>query len=172
MWAILEGSLTFFTSEWPLFLVYFCYMSWYSSFWRKSQVTYDTIKRLVVLMNCWDVIFQVLFSRKSFVANIALVWLFSFMNGFNVIFQTSRVSIFGIAAMTIVIFLQFFSLVSLSCKGQLNSEWIYEVILFPKIPTKNYRDSALPSNKLLCNFWLEFCKKSWPHEFILNLTNL
>ena len=26
-------------------------------------------------------------------------------------------------------------------KGQLNSEWIYEVIVSPKIPTKNYRDS-------------------------------
>ena len=25
-------------------------------------------------------------------------------------------------------------------KGQLNSEWIYEVIVCPKIPTKNYRD--------------------------------
>ena len=25
-------------------------------------------------------------------------------------------------------------------KGQLNSEWIYEVIISPKIPTKNYRD--------------------------------
>ena len=25
-------------------------------------------------------------------------------------------------------------------KGQLNSEWIYEVIVSPKIPTKNYRD--------------------------------
>ena len=27
-----------------------------------------------------------------------------------------------------------------SSKGQLNSEWIYEVIISPKIPTKNYRD--------------------------------
>ena len=25
-------------------------------------------------------------------------------------------------------------------KGQLNSEWIYEVIVSPKISTKNYRD--------------------------------
>jgi hypothetical protein len=25
-------------------------------------------------------------------------------------------------------------------KGQLNSEWIYEVIFSSKIPTKNYRD--------------------------------
>ena len=29
-------------------------------------------------------------------------------------------------------------------KGQLNSEWTYEVIVSSKIPTKNYRD-----------FWLE-----------------
>ena len=27
-----------------------------------------------------------------------------------------------------------------AAKGQLNSEWIYEVIVSPKIPTKNYRD--------------------------------
>ena len=27
-------------------------------------------------------------------------------------------------------------------KGQLNSEWIYEVIVSSKIPTKNYRDSC------------------------------
>ena len=25
-------------------------------------------------------------------------------------------------------------------KGQLNSEWIYEVIVSPKMPTKNYQD--------------------------------
>ena len=25
-------------------------------------------------------------------------------------------------------------------KGQLNSEWIYEVIVCPKMPTKNYKD--------------------------------
>ena len=25
-------------------------------------------------------------------------------------------------------------------KGQLNSEWIYEVIISPKMPTKNYKD--------------------------------
>ena len=25
-------------------------------------------------------------------------------------------------------------------KGQLNSEWIYEVIVSPKMPTKNYKD--------------------------------
>ena len=26
------------------------------------------------------------------------------------------------------------------CKGQLNSEWLYEVIVSPKMPTKNYQD--------------------------------
>ena len=31
-------------------------------------------------------------------------------------------------------------------KGQLNSERIYEVIVSPKIPTKNSQISALPSN--------------------------
>ena len=25
-------------------------------------------------------------------------------------------------------------------KGQLNSEWIYEVIVSPKVPTKNFKD--------------------------------
>ena len=27
-----------------------------------------------------------------------------------------------------------------AAKGQLNSEWLYEVIVIPKIPTKNYKD--------------------------------
>ena len=30
--------------------------------------------------------------------------------------------------------------VSIGNKGKLNSEWIYEVIISSKIPTKNYRD--------------------------------
>ena len=30
--------------------------------------------------------------------------------------------------------------IGLSSKGQLNSECIYEVIVYPKIPTKNYKD--------------------------------
>ena len=34
-------------------------------------------------------------------------------------------------------------------KGQLNSEWIYEVIVSSKIPTKITEISALPSNKIL-----------------------
>ena len=33
-------------------------------------------------------------------------------------------------------------------KGQLNSEWIYEVIVCPKIPTKNFRDFC-PGSLLL-----------------------
>ena len=32
------------------------------------------------------------------------------------------------------------SLRTVGTKGQLNSEWIYEVIVCPKTPTKNYRD--------------------------------
>ena len=27
-----------------------------------------------------------------------------------------------------------------NAKGQLNSEWIYEVIVYPKMQTKNYKD--------------------------------
>ena len=33
-------------------------------------------------------------------------------------------------------------------KGQLSSELIYEVIVSPKMPTKNFKVSALPVNKL------------------------
>ena len=33
-------------------------------------------------------------------------------------------------------------------KGQLNAEWIYEVNVSPKIPTKNYQDFCPTSNKL------------------------
>ena len=40
-------------------------------------------------------------------------------------------------------------------KGQLNSGWIYEVIISLKIPTKKTEISALP----------------WPHKFILTLTD-
>ena len=53
-------------------------------------------------------------------------------------------------------------------KGQLNSEWIYEVIVSPKIPTKNYR--SLPYllinflGRNLCNFWLGFWEKRWTHD--------
>ena len=31
-------------------------------------------------------------------------------------------------------------LINSCCKGQLNSEWIYEVIISPKMPTKNCQD--------------------------------
>ena len=66
---------------------------------------------------------------------------------------------------------------SLGCKGQLNSEWIYEVNISPKIQTKNYRYFC-PNpiinfqGRNLCNFWLGFWEKRWPHKFILNLTDL
>ena len=32
-------------------------------------------------------------------------------------------------------------------KGQLNSEWIYEVIISPKMPTKIFQISALPNKQ-------------------------
>ena len=38
---------------------------------------------------------------------------------------------------------------SKSTKGQLNSERIYEIIVSPKMPTKNTKISALPSSKLV-----------------------
>ena len=48
---------------------------------------------------------------------------------------------------------------SLDAKGQLNSEWIYKVIVSPKMPTKNYQDFCPES---LLEGWAE----------ILNLTDL
>ena len=63
-------------------------------------------------------------------------------------------------------------------KSQLNSDWIYEVIVSSKIPTKNYRDYFLPYLLIIfqgrnpSNFWLAFWDKRWPHKFILNLTDL
>ena len=86
-------------------------------------------------------------------------------------------------------------------KGQLNSEWIYEVIVSPKIQTKNYKNfcpsiqtrivALFFSNFLVsvgsffwlrswfvwqgripCNFRFAFWEKQWPHKFILNLTDL
>ena len=47
----------------------------------------------------------------------------------------------------------------LNSKGQLNSEWIYEVIVSPKMPTQK-------SFKFLVGICL------WPHKFILNVTDL
>ena len=32
-------------------------------------------------------------------------------------------------------------------KGQLNSEWIYEVIVSPQMPTKNLKGNKLPGQK-------------------------
>ena len=62
-------------------------------------------------------------------------------------------------------------------KGQLNSEWIYEIIVSPKTPTKNYRDFC-PGSLLKIRaeisviFGWDFGKKQWPHKFILNLSDL
>ena len=62
-------------------------------------------------------------------------------------------------------------------KGQLSSEWIYEVIVSPKMPTQNLKDfcpgSLLEGRaEILGIFWLAFWEKRWPHKFILNLTDL
>ena len=35
----------------------------------------------------------------------------------------------------------------MNAKGQLNSEWIYEVIVSPKMPTKFVQSSALPNKQ-------------------------
>ena len=43
-------------------------------------------------------------------------------------------------------------------KGQLNSEWIYEVIFSPKMQTKNYKISALPNEQ----------KTAYTHQKIAN----
>ena len=46
----------------------------------------------------------------------------------------------------------------------------------PKCQPEIWRISALPSNKLpeqkSFKFWLAFWEKRWPHEFILNFTDL
>ena len=62
-------------------------------------------------------------------------------------------------------------------KGQLNSEWIYEVIVSPKIPPKNYSDFCPGSllegrTEILKIFGWHFWGKRWHHQFILNLTDL
>ena len=62
-------------------------------------------------------------------------------------------------------------------KCQLNSEWIYEVVVSPKMPTKKLtRFLPYPlinfQGRNLGNFWLAFWEKRWPHKFILNLTDL
>ena len=61
-------------------------------------------------------------------------------------------------------------------KGQLNSEWVYEVIVSSEIPSKNYRDfgtrSLLEGRAEISVIFLGFWKKQCPHKFILNLTDL
>ena len=56
-------------------------------------------------------------------------------------------------------------------KGQLNSKWIYEVIICPKIPTKNYRDFCPGSFplKVSTKESLSSCKKNIDFLFVLTL---
>ena len=74
-------------------------------------------------------------------------------------------------------------------KGQLYSEWSYEVIISPKIPTKIFRDFCpTKQTKIVAEkteythqkiikkvslegqksgkFWLAFWEKQWPQKFI------
>ena len=59
-------------------------------------------------------------------------------------------------------------------KGQLNSEWIYEVIVSPNQKLQRFLPYPLINyqGRNLCNFWLAFWEKQWTHKFILNLTDL
>ena len=59
-------------------------------------------------------------------------------------------------------------------KGQLNSEWIHEVIVSSKMPTKNLKDFCHGSllEGRASNLWLVFWEKWWTYNFILNLTDL
>ena len=62
-----------------------------------------------------------------------------------------------------------------STRGQLNSEWIYDAIVFPKTPTQNFSDfcpGTLLEGRAEILFWLVFWDKLWPYKFILNLTDL
>ena len=62
---------------------------------------------------------------------------------------------------------------SYSAKGQVNSEWIYKVIVSPKMPTTNFPD-FFPERveQKSGNFLIGILGKRWPHKFILNLTDL
>ena len=58
-------------------------------------------------------------------------------------------------------------------KGQLISEWIYELIVSSKIRTKNCKDFCPDSQgRNPCNFSFDFWKKRWVYKFILKLTDL
>ena len=58
-------------------------------------------------------------------------------------------------------------------KGQTISEWIYEVIVSPKIRTKFVKISALTTQgRNPDNFSLVFSEKQWLHKFILKLSDL
>ena len=65
------------------------------------------------------------------------------------------------------------SFMNVEIKGQTISEWIYEVIVSPKIQTENCQDFALCSEgKNFDNFLFVFWEKRWLHKFILKLTDL
>ena len=58
-------------------------------------------------------------------------------------------------------------------KGQLISEWIYEVIVSPKIKQKIVRISALTTQgRNPDNFTFVFWEKRWLYKFILKITDL
>ena len=60
----------------------------------------------------------------------------------------------------------------LQSKGQLFSEWIYKVIVSPKIQTKIVKISALTTQgRNPDNFLFVFWQKQWLHKFILKLIN-
>ena len=64
-------------------------------------------------------------------------------------------------------------LLTLIIKGQLISEWIYEVIVSPKIRIKIVKISALTTQgRNPDNFSFVFWEKRWLHKFILKQTDL
>ena len=48
-------------------------------------------------------------------------------------------------------------------KGQLNSEWIYEVIVSPKMPTKNWKDFC-PGSLFLGRILEDIKLLEWAHS--------
>ena len=61
-----------------------------------------------------------------------------------------------------------------NAKGQLNSKWIYEVIICQNADLKLPRFLPYPlinfRGRNVGNFWLAFWMKRWPQKFILNFT--
>ena len=65
------------------------------------------------------------------------------------------------------------SIMAFWAKGQLISEWIYELIVSSKIRTKSCKDFCPDSQgRNPCNFSFDFWKKRWVYKFILKLTDL